>query len=225
MKAILDHAIVRSILEKVGRAQIKTLGALSFETFNQRLDKKERALVRKFLELDPRFFGFNGEFFGIGEIPKNLVTIRRQVVYIDGRKRYIKNRHLPLPIWVAYWKMNTACIGEIGRELLIDTGYRSPACQLLTFFYYLELYEFDFSKTAQSVAFPGYSEHGDPVKTSSDLMTVDGVPQDDETGFEDTPEFRWLMKNANKFGFHLSYPPNNNHGIKFEPWHWRYEGA
>ncbi|MDO8743242.1 MAG: D-alanyl-D-alanine carboxypeptidase family protein [Candidatus Azambacteria bacterium] len=222
MKVALNHALVCSILEKVGGDKIKVLGTLSFEALYRRLNKQEINLIEKFLELDPKFFGFMGEFFGIGEIPKNLVTIKRQMFFLNGRKKYIKNQYLPLPVWVAYWKMNTACVREVGRELLVDSGYRSPACQMLTFLYYFKLYEFNFSKTVESVAFPGYSEHQiDAV----DLMTVDGIPQDDGAGFEETPEYEWLLKSANKFGFYLSYPENNGTGIKFEPWHWRYEGA
>ena len=30
----------------------------------------------------------------------------------------------------------------------------------------------------------------------------------------------WLRTNAPRFGFHLSYPRNNPHGIGYEPWHW-----
>ena len=41
-----------------------------------------------------------------------------------------------------------------------------------------------------------------------------------EERFARTPEFRWLKKQAGRFGFQLSYPRNNPHGIAYEPWHW-----
>ena len=30
----------------------------------------------------------------------------------------------------------------------------------------------------------------------------------------------WLVANAVRFGFALSYPRDNPHGIAYEPWHW-----
>lgn len=41
-----------------------------------------------------------------------------------------------------------------------------------------------------------------------------------EASFARTREFRWLSRHAAKFGFHLSYPRGNRHGIVYEPWHW-----
>ena len=35
-----------------------------------------------------------------------------------------------------------------------------------------------------------------------------------------TDGFRWLRRHAGHFGFHLSYPRGNPHGIAYEPWHW-----
>ena len=43
-------------------------------------------------------------------------------------------------------------------------------------------------------------------------------------GFEKTPAFAWLLSNAYRYGFVLSYPPNNQYYV-FEPWHWRYVGV
>ncbi|MBI5767621.1 MAG: M15 family metallopeptidase [Verrucomicrobia bacterium] len=66
------------------------------------------------------------------------------------------------------------------------------------------------------IAAPGYSEHhtgraidiGDPTDT-----TV-------EESFARTPAYRWLKKRAHEFGFVMTYPRGNRHGIGYEPWHW-----
>ena len=63
---------------------------------------------------------------------------------------------------------------------------------------------------------PGYSEHHtgyalDFISDGAYSLSVD---------FEKTNEFSWLLNNANKYGFYLSYPKNNNSGIMYEPWHW-----
>jgi len=65
-------------------------------------------------------------------------------------------------------------------------------------------------------AAPGYSEHhsGRAVDvTSSGYAAL-------EEEFEKSPAFRWLTRHAKRFGFRLSYPRNNKHGIAYEPWHW-----
>ena len=45
-----------------------------------------------------------------------------------------------------------------------------------------------------------------------------------EESFEATPAFAWLQARAGDFGFAMSYPRGNPHGIVYEPWHWRFEG-
>ena len=41
-----------------------------------------------------------------------------------------------------------------------------------------------------------------------------------EEDFENTGAFDWLSRRASQFGFHLSYPRDNPHGVIYEPWHW-----
>ena len=65
---------------------------------------------------------------------------------------------------------------------------------------------------------PGFSEHHSGC--AIDLTTPNVAPA--ETGFADTRAYEWLQQHAGEYGFHLSYPPDNEHGIAFEPWHWRY---
>ena len=65
----------------------------------------------------------------------------------------------------------------------------------------------------------GYSEH--QLGTTLDITTpsVGGT----YVSFKDTEAYQWLLDNAYKYGFILSYPDGNNFYI-FEPWHWRYVG-
>lgn len=71
------------------------------------------------------------------------------------------------------------------------------------------------------IAIPGFSEHHSG--RAIDIHAY-GHPVLEEA-FENTEEFQWLSKNATRFGFRLSYPRNNTHGIIYEPWHWFYMGA
>ena len=66
----------------------------------------------------------------------------------------------------------------------------------------------------------GYSEH--QLGTAIDLTTV--KTNGGLEGFDKTPEYKWLLENAYKYGFVISYPAGNAY-YKFEPWHWRFIGV
>lgn len=68
-------------------------------------------------------------------------------------------------------------------------------------------------------AAPGYSEHH--TGCALDLGTPGEPPL--EESFAATPAYRWLERHAAGFGFTLSYPRDNPHGIVYEPWHWRWQ--
>jgi hypothetical protein len=69
----------------------------------------------------------------------------------------------------------------------------------------------------ENIAAPGHSQH--QLGLAVDINTTNS-----NGGFERTPEFQWLTKNAGKYGFSLSFPKGAEHitGYIFEPWHWRY---
>lgn len=66
----------------------------------------------------------------------------------------------------------------------------------------------------------GYSEH--QLGTTLDLTTpeIGGTYE----SFAQTDAYEWLLDNAHKYGFTLSYPEDNNFYV-FEPWHWRFVGV
>jgi D-alanyl-D-alanine carboxypeptidase len=68
---------------------------------------------------------------------------------------------------------------------------------------------------------PGYSEHH-----TGRAVDIGASPDDplDET-FERTDAYGWLVANAARFGYALSYPPGNRYGYRYEPWHWLYRAA
>ncbi len=70
-------------------------------------------------------------------------------------------------------------------------------------------------------AAPGYSEHHTGRAID---VTTPGFPVLEET-FERSSAYAWLAANASRFGFHLSYPRGNPHGIAYEPWHWCWRAA
>jgi len=67
-------------------------------------------------------------------------------------------------------------------------------------------------------AAPGYSEHHGGLTMD---IGAPGEPAAEES-FETTAAFAWLQAHAGGYGFHMSYPRDNPHGIVYEPWHWRF---
>lgn len=66
---------------------------------------------------------------------------------------------------------------------------------------------------------PGYSEHH--TGCAIDIGSKNEVVLEEE--FDQSDAFWWLVKNAEKFGFYMSYPKDNTTGICYEPWHWCYK--
>lgn len=121
------------------------------------------------------------------------------------------------PDAAAALKQMTAAAAKDGVTLQIVSGFRSAAYQagLLR----AKLNRGMSIATALSINTPpGYSEHQSGCAV--DLATPHSTAADQD--FARTPAYAWLNKHAAEFGFRLSYPQTNAHGIEFEPWHWRY---
>jgi LAS superfamily LD-carboxypeptidase LdcB len=105
-----------------------------------------------------------------------------------------------------------------GHTILVSSGYRPFAEQKNLKSDYRITYG---AGTAnQFSADQGYSEH--QLGTTVDFTTPELKGELD--GFDKTMAYGWLLTNAYKFGFILSYPPNNDY-FQFEPWHWRFVGT
>lgn len=105
--------------------------------------------------------------------------------------------------------------------LLVNSAYRSYQRQSEVY----KEFETKFGGlyAAEYVAVPGASEH----QTG---MGIDLTSQSVEDGkhlvFGDTPEYKWVVKNAYKYGFIMRFEPHTAAitGIAHEPWHLRYVG-
>ena len=126
------------------------------------------------------------------------------------------------PLWLhvdatrAWSHMREAALRD-GVVLEAISGYRSHDYQLGIFERKLAR-----GQTVRQIlavnAAPGYSEHHSGL--ALDIGTPDEAPA--EESFEDTAAFAWLQQHAGGFGFTMSYPRDNPHGIVYEPWHWRF---
>ncbi|MCI9110805.1 MAG: M15 family metallopeptidase [Bacilli bacterium] len=95
------------------------------------------------------------------------------------------------------------------------SGYRSYNYQVNLYDKYVQR---DGKKAADTYsARPGFSEH--QTGLVSDINQIDN-------SFENTDAFKWLQKNAYKYGFILRFPKDKEDvtGYQYEPWHYRYVG-
>ena len=92
---------------------------------------------------------------------------------------------------------------------IVTSGYRSYQRQQ-------EVYAQSEPGKAQQ---PGASEHQTGLAFDVTVETGEG--------FENTPQYAWLMEHAHEYGFIQRYPANKADitGISYEPWHYRYVGV
>ena len=138
------------------------------------------------------------------------------VLSYAGKDRYAR------PLWLtsgaarAWRDMRRVAHGE-GTTLEAISGYRSHQYQMGIFRRKIGR-GIPVAEILTVNAAPGYSEHHSG--NAMDIGTP-GQPAAEES-FEGTPAFAWLQGNAARFGFSMSYPRGNPHGIVYEPWHWRW---
>ena len=109
-----------------------------------------------------------------------------------------------------------------GIYLVFLSGYRSINLQKDIFYSLKSIRNQEAAERARVSAPPGYSEHS--TGFAIDIGDATQRETDFETQFENTKAFKWLVKNAAKFHFKLSFNKDNKY-IDYEPWHWRYEGS
>lgn len=219
-----EKKLIVSILGKIeNEKKNREIRIMSFDFLFKLLNKDEKILVKKFRDINPLLYGIKSHYLGMQKVPNNLVTIRNQKYKSKGKIGKIEMQYLPKSVYLAYKKLNAALYKNTQKKLLVDSGYRSPAYQVITFLWYLNFHKFNFPKTIKRSAIPGYSEHGFPKGQAVDFITLDGIPTDEKPmDFAKTTEYKWLLENADKFNFYQSYPRNNKLGVIFEPWHWQY---
>lgn len=202
-----------------------SLSTLTFEELYAPLNADDRALLKDFQNLEGKELGVSIPYRGIATGKEALVVIKDQKILLKGERYTIPPQYLPPHVHQKYLEMMDAMKADIGKRLYVESGYRSSAYQLYLFIYYLKNHDYSIRETVKWVALPGYSEHGSPEHQAIDFISSDGISGEERyQEFENLREYRWLERNAGKFGFELSYP-RNQQGITFEPWHWRYNAA
>jgi D-alanyl-D-alanine carboxypeptidase len=155
------------------------------------------------------------------EIPTGLIAARSLVLHPEAQELVVAEtgddgrEYLLAPEAAAKWReMSGAALAD-GVVLRIGSAFRSVDRQA-------EIIRDKLAEGSPLAAVlcvsapPGYSEHHSG--RAIDVTTTEGAPL--ELEFEKTGAFRWLSKNAGRFGFVLSFPAGNRYGYDYEPWHW-----
>ena len=108
-----------------------------------------------------------------------------------------------------------------GRQLQIQSAYRSYAAQVDTLAYWVSAmgYEAALRRSAR----PGHSEH--QLGTTFDF-TSGGIAPWNHADWAATPVGGWMAANAWRYGFVMSYPRGATASTcyDYEPWHYRWIG-
>ena len=128
---------------------------------------------------------------------------------------------LPSGVWTAFRGMNEAMKRDLGRGLVVGSGYRTPANQLFIFVSYLPYYEYSVEKIAPHVSLPGASDHNRVEQQGIDVVSEGGVDlrYRDTAAFKALDEYAWLVDNAATHGFVGEGPDSAS------PWHWHYAAS
>ena len=167
-----------------------------------KLSKTDKELLKKYSKV---------YFLNEHYIPEKLSEIPKGLLYEEGRIQHIHQSVLPF-----LEEMIKAAEAE-NISLEIISAYRSFGEQSSLKTSYKVVYG---AGTAnQFSADQGFSEH--QLGTTLDFTTE--KLGSSFTTFKETDSYKWLVENAYRYGFILSYPENNDY-YQFEPWHWRFVG-
>lgn len=167
-----------------------------------KLSKTDEELLQKY----SRTYFLNENF-----IPMKLVKVNDKYVLSGKKEQYFHGDA------VEFLNDMIDEAKEDGFDLKIVSAYRSFDEQEDVKGQFTQVYG---SGSNAFSADQGYSEH--QLGTTVDL--TDQITSGAYLSFASTPEYKWLLANAHRFGFILSYPEGNTFYI-FEPWHWRFVGV
>lgn len=171
-------------------------------------DAERRALIERAFALGvPRNYG-RSRHLRLQREPKRLASIGQD---IQQREQWL------VPSAARAFEAMRAAAMRDEVELQVVSAFRSIAYQLGIIERKLQRGE-AMEEILRVSAAPGYSEHHSGRALD---LTAPGYAPVEEI-FEQSGAFAWLTRNASRFGFALSYPRGNRHGIAYEPWHWCY---
>ncbi|MFA6519617.1 MAG: D-alanyl-D-alanine carboxypeptidase family protein [Candidatus Paceibacterota bacterium] len=169
--------------------------------------------LEKLSQIDPELLKKYSKVYFMNEnyVPAHLTDIPSEYLY---------NEKIPQKFLTeasTFLKKLSDTAKANGVTLYVQSAYRSFGDQQSLKSSYSVTYGAGTSNSFS--ADQGYSEH--QLGTTVDFITTGlGGTLD---GFDTTAAYRWLLANAYRYGFVLSYPKGNAYYV-YEPWHWRFVG-
>lgn len=147
-------------------------------------------------------------------VPPDLVSL-------DGIVPTVRGNHQVRQLVVDDLRRMVSDMRAAGLSPVISSAYRSYAVQEATYAYWVRT--LGQAEADRVSAKPGHSEH--QLGTAIDFASAENGYELDES-FANTREGQWLLANAARYGFVLSYPASAEAvtGYAYEPWHYRYVG-
>jgi LAS superfamily LD-carboxypeptidase LdcB len=170
--------------------------------------------LTKLTTIDPQLLAKYSKVYFLNEnySPEKLATITPDMTYDEKRTYRFERQALP------FLEDLLTDANDAGTKLRIVSAYRSFGEQAALKSGYKVTYG---AGTANSFsADQGYSEHqlGTAVDFSTDILGSNF------TAFDKSDAYAWLLDNAYRYGFIISYPKTNTY-YRYEPWHWRFVGV
>ncbi len=150
-------------------------------------------------------------FLNENYVPKSLTPVASKYVS-PGATNY----QIHAQVWPFLERLLNDANAD-GQHLLVASAYRSFATQSSL----KASYKVTYGSGANTFsADQGYSEH--QLGTALDFTTEHlGA---NFNSFASESAYKWLLDNAHKYGFIISYPAGNKY-YTYEPWHWRFVGV
>ncbi len=194
---------INAVSTKVGGVE-QTVGSISGTVGSlQKLSQLDPELLKKYSKV---------YFMNENYVPSYLANVPKGYLYTEARPEQFLAEAWP------FLKNLVDAARAGGVTVYVSSAYRSFAEQQSLKSSYTVVYG---AGTANSFAADqGYSEH--QLGTTVDFITTGTGGLLD--GFDGTASYTWLLGNAYRYGFVLSYPKGNSYYV-YEPWHWRFVGT
>lgn len=166
-----------------------------------------------------------------GADPDQATAAGVEWVRVEGQLAHTEKGDVPIglqlvtaPVWQDFRALDRAMRAELGRGILIGSGYRSPAYQLQLIVQMLPHFDYSLEKTLVHVSLPGASDHNRVDRLGIDFVSDSGIDLawSDAAAFTALPQYAWLVAHAREFGFEPD-PPKAGLAVA-SPWHWRWVG-
>lgn len=208
--------------------------------------KEEKYFIEKNLERYLKYYKENSDLLlskVVSDVNSNLDRVKyedvietdlsKDILVLVNKYYYLPRGYNPSDLVTLTSKYNSGVNSMMRKEAAeafmemsdaatLDNVTIKNASAFRSYEYQVNLYdkyvEKDGKKAADTYsARPGHSEHQTGLCT--DINQID-------SGFEGTDAFRWLDKNAYKYGFIIRFPKDKEDitGYSYESWHWRYVG-